>query len=113
MINYVMQTPSYHSIIPMTEYFDQLQLKINPMLLVYPNHFHISALSNKAKKIFLEETENYNGYNKAFINWARDMTSNHMEQNYEYTKKTIKHLEIFDNIRKNKHTDIIPIDNLQ
>lgn len=113
MINYVMQTPSYHSIIPMTEYFDQLQLKINPMLLVYPNHFHISALSKKAKKIFLEETENYNGYNKAFINWARDMTSNHMEQNYEYTKKTIKHLEIFDNIRKNKHTDIIPIDNLQ
>jgi len=113
MINYVMQTPSFHSIIPMTKYFDTLQLKINPMLLVYPNHFHISALSEKAKKVFLKKTENYNGYNKAFINWARDMTRNHMEQNNEYTKKAIKHLTIFENNKKNKHTDIIPIDNLQ
>ena len=112
MINHVVQTPSYHSIIPMTKYFDSLELKIAPIMLTYPMHFHISSLTKKAKERFLIDTENYTGYNKSFIDFVRDRTIKHIDHKPELAKKVIKHLTLFDKIRKNSYKDIIPIDNI-
>jgi len=112
MINHVVQTPSYHSILPMTEYFDLLELKILPIMLTYPRHFHISSLTKKAKEEFLTKTENYAGYNKLFIDFIRDRTKKYIKHDLELSKKVIKHLEYFDKVRKNSYKDIIPIDNL-
>ena len=112
MINHVVQTPSYHSIIPMVEYFDDLQLKIQPIMLTYPKHFHISSLTRKAKEKFIKDTKNYNGYNKSFMDFVRDRTKKYITHKPELTKKVIKHLALFDKVRKNSYKDIIPIDNI-
>ena len=112
MINHVVQTPSYHSIIPMIEYFDDLKLKVAPIMLTYPKHFHISSLTTKAKEQFLKDTENYNGYNKSFMDFVRDRTKKYIDHEPELTKKVIKHLSLFDKVRKNSHKDIIPAGNI-
>ena len=112
MINHVVQTPSYHSIIPMVEYFDDLQLKIQPIMLTYPKHFHISSLTRKAKEKFIKDTENYNGYNKSFMDFVRDRTAKYIDHQPDLTEKVIKHLTYFDKVRKNSYKDIIPIDNI-
>ena len=112
MINHVVQTPSYHSIIPMIKYFDDLKLKVAPIMLTYPKHFHISSLTTKAKEQFLKDTENYNGYNKSFMDFVRDRTTKYIGHEPELTKKVIKHLSLFDKVRKNSHKDIIPSENI-
>ncbi len=112
MINHVVQTPSYHSILSMTEYFDLLKLKIHPIMLTTPKHFHISSLTRKAKEDFLAKTENYTGYNKSFIDFVRNSTKKYIDHKTKLSKKVIKHLEYFDKVRKNSYKDIIPIDNL-
>ena len=113
MINHVVQTPSYHSIIPMTEFFDELKLKISPIMLTYPLHFHISSLTKIAKQNFLQQTKNYNGYNKFFIDFIRDRTAKHMGQKTELSKKVIQHLSLFDKVRKNSYKNIIPLENIK
>ena len=113
MINHVVQTPSYHSIIPMTEFFDELKLKISPIMLTYPLHFHISSLTKIAKQNFLQQTKNYNGYNKSFIDFIRDRTAKHMGQKTELSKKVIQHLSLFDKVRKNSYKNIIPLENIK
>jgi sulfatase maturation enzyme AslB (radical SAM superfamily) len=112
MVNHVVQTPSYHSILPRTDYFDSLKLKIAPILLTNPEHFHISSLTKKAKKDFLAKTDNYNGYNKPFIDFVRNKTKKYINHDFNLSKKVIRHLEYFDKVRKNSYKDIIPIDNL-
>ncbi len=95
MINHIVQTPSYHSIIPMTKYFDELKLKIAPIMMTWPMHFHISSLTKKAKEQFLIDTANYQGYNRSFIDFVRDRTVKHLEHKPDLAKKVIKHLTIF------------------
>jgi hypothetical protein len=96
----------------MTDYFDSLKLKIAPILLTNPEHFHISSLTKKAKKDFLAKTDNYNGYNKPFIDFVRNKTKKYINHDFALSKKVIRHLEYFDKVRKNSYKDIIPIDNL-
>ena len=112
MINHVVQTPSYHSIIPMIKYFDDLKLKVAPIMLTHPVHFHISSLTKKAKQQFLKDTDDYNGYNRSFMNFVRDRTTKYIDHKPEMAKKVIKHLALFDKVRKNSYKDIIPIDNI-
>ena len=76
-INHVVQSPSYHSIIPMTKFFDEKKLMIYPILLSRPSHFHISALTETAKQQFLNSTARYAGFNKNFIDfWSYLRTNN-------------------------------------
>ena len=112
MINHVVQTPSYHSIIPMIKYFDDLKLKVAPIMLTHPVHFHISSLTKKAKQQFLKDTDDYNGYNKSFMDFVRDRTTKYIDHKPDLAQKVIKHLTIFDKVRKNSYKDIIPIDNI-
>jgi organic radical activating enzyme len=111
-INHVVQTPSYHSITEMTNFFDSIGLEIHPIMLTNPKHFHISALTQHAKEKFLIDTENYKGLNKEFINFVRNATQENIKQDKILTADCIKHLEDFDKVRKNSYKDIIPIDNL-
>ena len=97
----------------MTEYFDELKLKIAPIMLTYPIHFHISSLTKTAKQNFLQETKSYKGFNKSFIDFVRDRTAKHLDQKPELSKKVIKHLSLFDKVRKNSYKNIIPEQNLR
>lgn len=112
MVNHVVQAPSYHSILPMVDFFDSLELKINPILLTTPAHFHISSLTKETKSKFLEKTENYAGFNKKFIDYLRNISLEHIDQNESLAKECIKHLEEFDMVRKNDWKKIIPVENL-
>jgi MoaA/NifB/PqqE/SkfB family radical SAM enzyme len=112
-INHVLQTPSYHSIIPMVNFFDGLQIEIHPIMLENPKHFHISSLTTFSKKKFLEDTKNYNGFNKNFVQYVRNASQEHLAQNKELAKACIEHLSRFDAVRKNSYKEIIPIENLQ
>jgi organic radical activating enzyme len=111
-INHVIQTPSFHSIMDMTNFFDSIGLEIHPIMLTSPKHFHISALTEHSKKKFLSDTEDYVGPNKEFINFVRNATQENIKQDKTLTADCIKHLDKFDKVRKNSHRDIIPIDNL-
>lgn len=113
IINHVVQAPSYHSILDMTNFFDALKMKINPILATRPKHYHISALTKKAKQDLLRQTESYNGYNTEFIQFVRSVSQAHMDQDKSLTKDCIRDLELLDNVRKNSHRDIIPLENIK
>mgnify|MGYP001182785899 FL=1 len=112
-INHVVQTASYHSIIPMTNYFDNMNLKIRPLLLKKPFYHHIAALSKEAKQSFMDETKEYNGENVDFIKYVRSVSKQYMEQNTALTKLCIQDLEKLDRVRNNNYKDIIPETNLR
>ena len=61
----------------------------------------------------MDISKNYNGYNKNFIDVARDLTIKNMEQDLEQKEKCTKHLEYFDQARKTSYKTIIPVDNFQ
>ena len=111
-INHVVQAPSFHSIMDMTDFFDSIGLEIHPIMLTSPKHFHISALTEHSKKKFLANTEDYVGLNKEFIDFVRNAIQENIKQDKTLTADCIKHLVKFDKVRKNSHKDIIPIDNL-
>jgi MoaA/NifB/PqqE/SkfB family radical SAM enzyme len=111
-INHVVQTPSYHSLVPMVNFFDDLGILIHPILLDTPKHFHISSLTEEAKKRFLHETEGYSGINQDFIKFVRAVSVQHMQQNLDLTQECVRHLEQLDRARKNSHETIIPKQNL-
>ena len=112
-VNHVVQTASYHSIIPMTNYFDDLNMEIHPILLKGPKHHHISALNKGAKQNFLDHTEGYKGHNHNFINFVRSVSQLHMEQDTNLTKLCIQDLINLDRVRNNNYKDIIPEQNLR
>ncbi len=112
-VNHVVQTPSYHSIIPMTEYFDDLDMDIHPIMLKTPKHHHISALNKEAKKNFLDHTKSYKGRNYNFINFVRSVSELHMEQDNNLTKLCIEDLSRLDRVRNNNYRNIIPEQNLR
>ena len=111
-INHVVQSPSYHSIIPMTKFFDEKKLMIYPILLSRPSHFHISALTETAKQQFLNSTARYAGFNKNFIDFVRVASQEHIAQDTSLTKMCVQHLSRLDKVRKNSHKDIIPAENI-
>lgn len=112
-INHVVQTASYHSIIPMTEYFDEHKLEIHPILLEQPKCFGISSLTKFSKQNFIENTKNYKGFNKNFIQYVRNASQENIEQDQQLAQECIDHLSAFDRVRKNSYKDIIPVANLQ
>lgn len=112
-VNHVVQTASYHSIMPMTEYFDDLNMDIHPILLTSPKHHHISALNKKAKQNFLSNTSEYKGRNHNFINFVRSLSELHMEQDTDLTKLCIQDLSRLDRVRNNNYRNIIPEQNLR
>ena len=112
-VNHVVQTASYHSIIPMTEYFDQLNMDIHPILLKKPKHHHISALTRGTKKNFLNDTAKYKGRNNNFINFVRSVSKLHIEQDTDLTRLCIEDLSRLDRVRNNDYRNIIPEQNLR
>jgi sulfatase maturation enzyme AslB (radical SAM superfamily) len=112
-INHVVQTPSYHSILEMTDFFDQLKMKIHPIMLKSPRHYHISALTRESKQHFLDSTEEYTGLNLDFIKFVRSVSQEYIEQNTTLTKECIQDLTHLDLVRKNNHKDIIPEGNIK
>ncbi len=112
-INHVVQTASYHSIMPMTKYFDNMNLKINPILLKRPMYHHIAALTKESKQSFLDESKDYNGENADFIKYVRSVTEEYIEQDIRLTKLCIKDLTKLDKVRNNNFKNIIPEINLE
>ena len=112
-VNHVVQTASYHSIIPMTEYFDDLNMDIHPILLKNPKHHHISALTRGTKQNFLTNTSEYKGRNHNFINFVRSVSRLNIEQDTNLTKLCIQDLSRLDRVRNNNYRDIIPEQNLR
>jgi len=111
-ISHVLQAPSYHSIIEMTEFFDGQNILIRPIMLESPEYFHINALTKNSKQKFMEQTQGYKGFNKNFIEYVRNMSIESIEQDTDLTHQLIAHLSKFDKIRKNDYSKIIPIANL-
>ena len=111
-VNHVVQTPSYHSILDMTDFFDRLRIKIHPILLIHPPQYHISSLTKSAKKNFLECTENYTGFNKDFISFVRSVSKEYIEQDEGLARECIERLAVLDKIRANNYESIIPQKNL-
>ena len=112
-VNHVVQATSYHSIIPMVNYFDSLKMLVHPVMLTGPKQFHVRALTEKAKKDFLEKTKNYKGHNEKFVNYVRNVSEKYMVQDKVMAEKFVSHLTQLDKVRKNTHLDIIPIDNIR
>ena len=112
-VNHVVQTPSYHSITDMTDFFDKLQIQIHPILLKYPKHFQISALTTESKQSFLDHTEEYAGFNFDFIQFVRSVTKKYIEQDKTLTQECINDLTELDRVRNNDHNLVIPKKNLR
>lgn len=90
-----------------------MDIPINPIMLTTPDSYQLSALSKTAKLEFLEQTKDYKGKNREFINYVRKATEKHLEQDLVLTEKCIKRLEDFDKIRQTDYKKIIPLVNLQ
>jgi MoaA/NifB/PqqE/SkfB family radical SAM enzyme len=111
-VNHVVQTPSYHSIIEMTRFFDSLNIEIRPILLADPKHFHISALAREAKQEFLDKTDDYKGHNQNFIQYVRSVSKEYIEQDHSLTHDCIEDLKSLDAVRGNDYKKVIPAGNL-
>ena len=112
-INHVVQTASYHSIIPMTEYFDNMNLQIHPILLKGPAYHHIAALTKEAKQTFIDNTKDYNGANIDFIKFVRSVSEQYIDQDKELSRLCIDDLARLDRVRRNNYKEIIPQQNLR
>ena len=112
-VNHVVQTPSYHSIIPMTEYFDNMNLQIHPILLKGPAYHHIAALTKEAKQTFIDKTKDYKGANINFIKFVRSVSEKYIDQDKELSKLCINDLARLDRVRLNNYKEIIPQQNLR
>lgn len=112
-VNHVVQTPSYHSIIDMTKFFDDLGMDIHPIMLINPKHYHISSLSKRSKQDFLDKTKNYSGHNINFINFLRSVTQENIEQDSALTEACVQDLSKLDRVRGNDYKKIIPKHNLE
>ena len=97
----------------MTEFFDDLQIPIHPILLTSPKHFHISALTRSAKEQFLRDTDDYKGFNNEFIQFVRSCSKENMEQNITLTQACVEDLGNLDRVRKNDYRKVIPDQNLR
>ena len=111
-VNHVVQAPSFHSIMPMAHFFDLEEISIHPILLSRPKHFTLQSLTEKCKQDFLEESSNYAGYNKEFIDYVRLVVEQNLDQDTTMTQKMIEHLSVLDRTRGNSHEKIIPSANL-
>jgi len=112
-INHVVQTPSYHSILEMVKYFDDLEIQIHPIMISSPKHFHIASLTQSAKQQFIDATQNYQGFNLKFVEYVRKASQEYLKQDHDLTRECVEHLSEFDAVRKNSYKDIIPVENLQ
>ena len=108
----LIQSTSYQSILPMVNYFDSLKIEIEPSMVWSPKHFHISALTKYAKNKFISDTKNYNGFNKIFIDFVRNVSKEYIDQDKILSEKCIEHLKLLDKIRKTDYKKIIPFENL-
>ena len=81
-------------------------------MLSDPKHFHISSLTKYAKNKFISDTKDYNGFNKSFVNFIRNMSKKYIDHDKSLSKKCIKHLELLDKSRKTNYKKIIPFENL-
>tara|TARA_B100000424_G_C22477276_1_gene279159 strand:- start:143 stop:415 length:273 start_codon:yes stop_codon:yes gene_type:complete len=88
-------------------------MKINPLPLDRPESFHISALTKQSKLDFLNHTEQYQGINKDYIKFVRNLCITNIEQNQKLSTDCIQLLEKYDKIRKTNWKKIIPLENLQ
>jgi len=112
-VNHVVQTPSYHSITDMTDFFDGIGIEIHPILLTSPKHYHISSLTRRSKEDFLDQTKGYSGHNLNFINFVRSVSYENIEQDRKLTRACVKDLSILDRVRGNDYKKIIPEYNLE
>ena len=110
--NHVVQATSYHSITDMVKFADEQKLEIRPALLENPQHFHISALTETAKIKFIEKTADYDGFNKEFVSYVRNMSNTHIKQDKSLAKHCIEHLSDLDEVRNTNFQNIIPKENL-
>jgi sulfatase maturation enzyme AslB (radical SAM superfamily) len=110
--NHVVQATSYHSITDMVKFADEQKLEIHPALLENPQHFHISALTETAKIKFIEKTADYDGFNKEFVSYVRNMSNTHIKQDKSLAKHCIEHLSDLDEVRNTNFQNIIPKENL-
>ena len=111
-INHVVQAPSFHDIESMVNYFDNKKLKIHPIMIIGPKHFHISALSKYAKLNYIKFAESYKGFNMEFVEYVKDVAQKYLDQNSDLTGECIAHLKDLDNVRKNNYRSVIPVENL-
>jgi len=112
-VNHVVQTPSYHSITDMTNFFDDLRMEIHPIMLTSPEHYHIKSLTKRSKQEFLDLTKDYAGHNINFINFVRSVSQENIEQDSALTKACVQDLSALDRVRGNDYKKIIPKYNLE
>jgi len=111
-VNHVLQAPSFHSVLPMVNYFDSMRIDLHPILLKKPEYFTLESLTEQCKKSFIDETKDYSGYNKDFISYTRSVVQALMPHNATNTRKMLEHLSLLDSSRGNSFADIIPSNNI-
>ena len=112
-VNNVIQATSFHSILSLVDFCDKNDMKINPLPLDRPESFHISALTKESKLNFLNHTAQYQGINKDYIKFVRNLCITNIEQNHKLSADCIRLLEKYDKVRKTNWKKIIPLENLQ
>jgi MoaA/NifB/PqqE/SkfB family radical SAM enzyme len=109
-INHVVQAPTFIGIPKLVNYFDEKQIKIEPLFLNNPLCFQLLSLKTNIKKQMIENFENYKGFNVSYVNALTKFIEQNIEYDENLAKQCIYRLKSFDKTRKNHFTEIIPID---
>ena len=111
-VNHVVQAPSFQSIQKMVDYFDKLEIDIAPILLSAPKHFTLGSLTTKCKQDFIDDTAEYKGHNKNFMQVVRSFTAKNLGHDPDQTTRMVEHLSRLDSVRGNDYTNVIPTSNI-
>lgn len=109
-VNMVIQAPTFAGLFDTVKYFDNLKLKIEALPLEKPECFKLLSIKKHVKEQFLNQTKDYNDFNKLFVQTVRGVVEKYIMHDPILAKQCVYRLRSFDQVRKNNFEDIIPID---
>ena len=109
-VSHVVQAPTFIGIKDLVRYMDQKKIEMNPIFLSTPECYHISAVKTKYKEDFLTDMQNYNGYNKVFVDTVKSYVTGNLTYDKSLAEQCVSRLQSFDKVRKNSFTKVVPVD---
>ena len=109
-VSHVIQAPTFVGIKNLVKYFDKKKLKLEPIFLTTPDCYQLDSIKTKYKEIFLQDMQEYTGFNKEFVESVRNFVSRKLDYSKKLAQQCVSRMNSFDKVRKSSFTSVVPLD---
>ena len=109
-VSHVIQSPTFVGIKKLINYFDNIETKIEPLLLESPTCFQLSSIKTNIKQKFISDMQRYNGYNLSFVRTVLNFVKNNIEYDKNSAIECVERLKMLDRVRKTNFDRVSAID---